>query len=73
MNKPILLTLSAREFGSNVLEAAARLGVLRRIVIAGRDGAKAQARATRSLIGTGLNGHSARYAQIGQGLGLWLR
>lgn len=54
MNKPVLLILSVGELGTNVLEAAARSGLFGRIVIAGRDGAKARARSNSAMIGAGL-------------------
>ena len=57
MNEPTLLILSVGELGTNVLEAAARSGLFGRIVIAGRDGAKAGARANSTMIGAGLERH----------------
>lgn len=57
MTDPVLLILSVGELGTNVLEAAARSGLFSRIVIAGRDGAKARARANSAMIGAGLEGH----------------
>ncbi|QIE44483.1 hypothetical protein G5B38_02470 [Pseudohalocynthiibacter aestuariivivens] len=57
MDKPTLLIVSVGELGTNVLEAAARSGLFSRIVIAGRNAAKARARANGALIGAGLEGH----------------
>ena len=54
LTKPVLLILSVGELGTNVLESAARSGLFGRIVIAGRDGAKARARANSAIIGAGL-------------------
>ncbi len=50
------LVLSIGELGTNVLEAVARSGLFRRIVVASRSGAKAQARANATRIGAGLDG-----------------
>lgn len=57
MNDPVLLILSVGELGTNVLEAAARSNLFGKIIIAGRDGAKAQARANSARIGAGLEGY----------------
>lgn len=51
-----LLIISIGELGTHVLEAAARRGLFRRIVVASRSGAKAQERANASRIGAGLDG-----------------
>jgi hypothetical protein len=51
-----LLIISIGELGTHVLEAAARTGLFRRIVVASRSGAKAQARANAARIGAGLDG-----------------
>lgn len=50
------LVLSIGELGTHVLEAVARSGLFRRIVVASRSGAKAQARANATRIGAGLDG-----------------
>ncbi len=57
MDKPVLLIISVGELGTNVLEAAARSGLFSTIIIAGRDGGKARARANVTLIGAGLEGY----------------
>lgn len=56
MVKPTLLILSVGELGSNVLEAAARSGLFGRIVIGGRNVARARERANGAMIGAGLEG-----------------
>lgn len=60
MDSPTLLILSVGELGSSVLEAAARSGDYGRIIIAGRSGARARARANGAMIGAGLEGHYPR-------------
>lgn len=51
------LVISIGELGTHVLDAVARSGLFRRIVVASRSGAKAQARANATRIGAGLDGH----------------
>jgi len=58
-SRPILdtfLVISIGELGTHVIEAVARSGLFRRIVVASRSGAKAQARANATRIGAGLDG-----------------
>lgn len=50
------LVISIGELGTHVIEAVARSGLFRRIVVASRSGAKAQARANATRIGAGLDG-----------------
>lgn len=51
-----LLIISVGELGTYVLEAAARSGLFRRIVVASRTGGKALERANVAMIGAGLDG-----------------